>query len=188
MRRRLECDRLRVFTSKKRFPNVKSMRIKSGTIAIALVAVLSNRAHAQSDPGFTTIVLDCTGRVDRPVFPVVISVSNEEGEWYERRFLGGPDFNLYPVGVVNSAALKEISAIHVLQIIVNRPISKYGPIMPPTVRIIAGAGHSYKQALISAGNGIPIIEEIKKHVPSYPSLVEQLSEFEGCKGYIRQAN
>ena len=157
------------------------------TVAIVLVAMAGVRTHAQTRFEFTTIIFEYVGPTDRPVFPIVISASNEESEWLKKRFFGSPDFDLNPVRLVENATMKEISDIPMLQFILNRPITKYGPISSPAVRIIAGAGHNYKETLISAGNCVGIIDEIKKHASAYPSLVDQLSEFEGrIKEGVRQ--
>ena len=155
------------------------MRKGLRAVAIILAATAGVRTYAQTHFEFTTIILEYEGPSDRPVFPIVVSVSNEEGEWFTKRFFGDPDFGLNPINLVEEATMEEISEIPMFQFIVNRPITKYGPIGPPTIRLIAGTGHDYKGALISAGNSIGIIDEIKRHASAYPPLVEQLSEFEG---------
>jgi hypothetical protein len=132
------------------------------TVAIILAAMAGVRTHAQTRFEFTTIIFEYEGPTDRPIFPIVISVSKEESEWFERRFFGRRDFDLNSVSLVGNATMKEISEIPMLQFIVNRPITKYGPIGPPAIRIIAGTGHNYKGALISASNSFGIIDEIKR--------------------------
>jgi hypothetical protein len=156
----------------------KSMRRKLGAIAIIFAILLRVQAHAQAHAEFTTIILEREGKTDRFISPVIISLSQAEGDWYKEHFFGGPIPDLIQVSVVSNATLKKISEIRALQIIMDRPISKTGPIMLPTLRIIAGAGHAYKQMLISAANNTAIIEEIKKYVATYPDLVGQLSELE----------
>jgi hypothetical protein len=130
-------------------------------------------------PGCTTLVVEFVGEMDRPVSPVVISRSSEEGEWYKQHAL--PEFYgfLVRVEVVPGAVLNQITELPLL----DRPLENAKPVddqakTPNNVRFTAGVGHDHVQIMVDAQTSAKILKDIARVVAKYPTLKSELQEIE----------
>lgn len=84
-------------------------------IAVLLILALPHVAFAETPrPSYTTLVVEFVGEMDRPVSPIVISTSSEEGEWYRQHTLPEPRFIIH-VHVVPASVLNEITGLPLLK-------------------------------------------------------------------------
>lgn len=144
-------------------------------IAILLWLVPSAVGNAgQREPRYTTLVVEYAGEQDRYLFPVVISASSEEGEWYKQHLW--PD-GLVFVEVVPASVLNEITGLPLLK----RQLERAKPFgdEPKTlmdVKFIAGVGHDQVQIIVTDQTSAKILKDITEVVAKYPGLKSELQE------------
>ena len=67
------------------------MKSTARILATTLIAAICVWAHSQSrSPEYSTIVVDYVGKTDRPIFPIIVSSSAEEAEWYRQKLFSDP--------------------------------------------------------------------------------------------------
>jgi hypothetical protein len=146
--------------------------------AITLMATVSIRAFSQSKPPVSTVVITYVGKSDRPVFPIVVSSSAEEAEWYKSKLFTDPVASFAHVYVVRRTVWTQIKAIRMLRGDVKQSSSDDLQRTSPTLEVIVASGHDSKTLTIQAEDAITFLSDVKACVPSYPSLVHYLSEME----------
>ena len=147
--------------------------------ALLRIASPSLGFAGQPEPRYTTLVVKFVGEMDRPVFPVVISTSSEEAEWYKQRLFKGPIGVLVNVDIVPASVLNELTELPSLRRALERAKpAEEGPKTTPTVRFLAGAGHDYVQIMLDARTSMKILLDIDKHVAKYPALESEIREIE----------
>jgi len=149
-----------------------------GMVAIMLSSVICAGTHAQSNSDYTTVAIEYVGKSDRPIFPIIISISSKEAEWYRHKLFRDSVSIFTHIYIVQKATLKEISAIPLPKGDLNQPMSNNRPKTAPTIRLVMAIGHDSKEATIDAADSVVILGEIKKCVSKHPLLVGQLSEIE----------
>src|ERR1700722_12755260 len=96
----------------------------------------------QPGPRYTTLIVEYVGEMDKPVFPLLISTSSEEGEWYRQHVI--PKFfrDFARVDVVPESVLSEIAGLPLLRhTLESTKSSNEEPKMAQNVRFTAGVGH-----------------------------------------------
>jgi len=151
-------------------------------LVIAVLLSLSSPYLAFSEPpkpSRTTLVVEFVGEMDRPVSPVVISGSSEEGEWYKQHVL--PEFYgfLVRVEVVPASVVNQITELPLL----DRALENAKPVddepkTPDNVRFTAGVGHDHLQTMVDAQTSVKILKDIAGVVAKYPTLKSELQEIE----------
>jgi hypothetical protein len=142
-------------------------------IAILLWLVSSPIEMAgQRKPRYTTLAVEYAGVQNRYVFPVVLSVSSEEGEWYKQHLW--PD-GLVFVEVVPASVLNEITELPLLM----RQLERAKPVEdePKTlmdVKFIAGVGHDHVQIVVTDQTSAKILKDIAGVVAKYSELKSEL--------------
>jgi hypothetical protein len=130
-------------------------------------------------PSYTTLVVQFVGDSNRPVFPIIISTSQEEGEWYRQRLFQKPIRVFVNVDIVPVSILHEITALPLLRRgLKGAKLAEEKPKTTPTVKFIAGAGHDYGQIMLDAQVSMQILEDIAKCVARYPTLKSEIQEVE----------
>lgn len=142
---------------------------------IALTAALY--ASVQPNSGCTTIAIEYVGRTDRPVFPIIISASPEEAEWYKQRLFSDPVSTFADIYIVGKSTMKEIADIPLPQGD-RRSKSGIGPRTSPALRLVLVTGHDSKEVMVEAVESASLLREIKKRVSDYPPLVKRLADIE----------
>lgn len=134
--------------------------------------------HAQPHSRCSTIAIEYVGETDRPVFPIIISTSPEEDEWYKQRLFGDPSATFAHVYIVGKSTMKKIAEIRLPDGDMKRPSSSVGPRTSPALRLVLATGHDSKESTVEATESASLLREIKQRVSEYPPLVEQLTEIE----------
>ena len=140
-------------------------------------------------PRYTTVVIEYTGARLTAVLPVVITTSQEEGEWYRQRFEYGqhfgPDvaFELPYIQVVPQSVLNEITGLPLLKPALKRGrmIEEHLPGKPETdqnVTFSVGVGHDYASIIVDKQPSTKILKSIEKIAVKYPSLEAGLHQVE----------
>src|SRR5882724_1463580 len=149
---------------------------------IVLLLRLASPALAfagQSEPRFTTLVVEYVGVMDRPVSPVVISTSLEEGEWYKQHLFREQLRFLVQVNVVPATTLNEITELPLLKhTLGSAKSSDEKPRTPQNVRFTAGIGHDRVQIIVDAQTSAKILKDIAGVVAKHPTLKSELQEIE----------
>jgi hypothetical protein len=147
-------------------------------LAVLLKLALPNLALAEPPrPRYTTLVVEFVGEMDRPVSPIVISTSSEEGEWYKQHF-SPVVFPVY-VHVVPGSVLGEITELPLLKrALESAKPSDEEPKTPNNVRFTAGVGHHHVQIIVGAQTSTKILKDIARVVAKYPELKSDLEEIE----------
>jgi hypothetical protein len=146
----------------------------AGLLTIALLCL----ARAESHPRrATTLVVEFVGEMDRPVPPIVISTSPDEGKWYKDHF-SPAEFLVY-VHLVPTSILSEIMESPLLK----RALESGKPVddKPRTrnnVRFTSGVGHDHLQIMVDAQKSTKILKNIVGIVAKYPTLKRELQEIE----------
>src|SRR5260221_173684 len=83
------------------------MKTLIGMTAFILTCVLYATTHAQSAVYPATVVIEYVGKSDRPIFPIIISSSNNEAEWYRKKLFGDPISEFAHIDIVKKAIRKE---------------------------------------------------------------------------------
>ncbi|SRR6266496_1851337 len=128
-------------------------------------------------PRYTTLTVEFVGETERPVSPIVISTSSEEGEWYKQHF-SPLVFPVY-VHVVPGSVLNEVSELPLLKRALKS--AKHVDDEPKTrnnVRFTAGVGHRHAQIMVDAQTSSKILKDILRIVDKYPDLKSELQEIE----------
>jgi len=151
-----------------------------GMTMIILISVMCARARARPDLGYTTVVVEYVGKQDHSIFPIIISTSSKEAEWYSHKLYDHPfDRSMFvDIYTVKQETLKEISDILLAKVDFNRPISTSGPVTAPTLILVMARGHDSKETEISAEDSAVILSNMKKRVLNYPPLVDNLTKVE----------
>ena len=166
------------------------MRTRLGT-TIFVWLTLSLTGHAQKAPRrFTTLVIEYTGEtISGPPVPVVITTSQEQGEWYRQHFEYGqhfgPDvaFELAYIQVVPQSVLDEITGLPLLKPALARArmIQEHLPGKPETAQnatFSAGVGHDYASIVVDKQPSMKILKGIERIAAKYPSLKAELHQLE----------
>jgi hypothetical protein len=152
------------------------------TLVIAGLLYLATPALGFAElprPTYTTLVLEFAGEMDRPVFPIVISTSLQEAEWYRQNLFQGSTQIFADVDVVSASTMKAITESPLLEsALENAKPTDDEPKSTPTVRFIAGVGHEHAQIMLDARRGMKILLGIEKQVAQYPTLQSQVQEVE----------
>jgi hypothetical protein len=154
------------------------MRAKLVIVALLWLAWASFGVAELHRPSYTTLVLEFVGDQDKPVSPVVISVSSEEGEWYRQHLFREPRF-LVCVDIVSASTLKQITELPLLERALEgaKPVDEE-PKTPDNVRFTAGISHEHLQIMIDAQTSAVILKDIAKVASRYPALKSHLHEIE----------
>jgi hypothetical protein len=157
--------------------------------AIALIAALCASVHAQPNSRCTTIAIEYIGKTDRPVFPIIISASPEEAEWYKQKLYSDPVSTFAHVYIVGESTLEEIVAIPLPNGDMKPENPGVGPRTSPALRLVLAKGHNSEEVDVEASESALLLGEIKKRVSKYPQLVERLADIEGrMNRYLQQSH
>jgi len=158
-----------------------------GMAAMMLISVIGAGLPAQSNPRYTTVLIEYVGKSDRYLSPIIISSSADEAEWYKQKLfscrisaLMGPCLGpgLTEVYIVPEATWAEIADKSLPKADLKRPVSNDGPRRWPGLRLILARGHDFQEVTIDAEESVLMLGEIKKQVSAHPLLVSELSEIE----------
>jgi hypothetical protein len=133
-------------------------------LAIAMLLVLASPylGYAESPRPNTTLIVEYTGEsIGGPALPVVITTSQEEGEWYKQHFSGDMAFLLAYVQVVPQSALNEITGLPLLKRALHRakPVDDE-PKTAQNARFTAGVGHDYVRIILEKQPSTKILKGI----------------------------
>ena len=136
------------------------------------------RAFSQSKPRISTIVITFEGKSDHPVFPVVVSSSSEEAEWYKNKLFNDPVASFVHVYVVPKGVWTQITSVRMLREDVKQanPGDLQGA--TPVLKVVLASGHSSRTVAVEAQDAIAFLSDVRARLPEYPSLVEHLSEMQ----------
>jgi len=129
---------------------------------------------------YTTLVIQYSGEViGGPALPVVITTSQEEGEWYSQHVLPEVSGSFATVQVVPQSVLNEITELPLLK----RALENAKPVddEPKTnqnARFTAGVGHDHRQIILDKQPSMKILKGIDRIVAKYSSLKSELQELE----------
>jgi hypothetical protein len=132
----------------------------------------------QRERRYTTLVVEYVGEQIHYVFPVVITASSEEGEWYRQHLSPElSDFLLAHVRVVPQSVLDEITESPLLKHQLNRakPVDDE-PKTLMDVRFTAGIGHDHVQIIVTDQTSAKILKDIAAIVAKYSDLKSELQE------------
>ena len=151
-------------------------------MAIAVLLTLASAYLAFAEPPHpsdTTLLVEFVGEMDKPVFPIVISTSSEEAEWYRQHLI--PEFfrDFSRVDVVPASLLNEITELPLLKrALESAKTADDKPRTPNNVRFTACVGHDHVQVMVDAETSAKILKEIAGIVTKYPTLKSELREIE----------
>jgi hypothetical protein len=126
----------------------------------------------QSEPRYTTLVVEYAGEQDRYIFPVVISSSSDEGEWYRQQLWPKGGDALAFVGVVPQSVLNEIAELPLLKCQLKRGDNEDKTLMD--VSFTAGVGHDHLQIIVDDQTSAKILKDIAGVVAKYSDLKSEL--------------
>lgn len=153
-----------------------------GILIIAVLLGLASPSLAfaeQPAAKHTTLVVQFVGEMDRPIFPIIISTSVEEGEWYRQQLFQEPIRGFGNVYVVPASVLNQIAELPMLKhALVGAKQAEDVPKTTPTVRFVLGSGHDYVHIMLDAQTSLEILHGIAKLVSTYPALTSEIQEVE----------
>jgi hypothetical protein len=165
------------------------MRTRLG-ITVFVCLTLSLTGLAQNAPRrYTTVVIEYTGETITAVLPVIITTSQEEGEWYRQHFEYGQHFGqdvafeLAHIQVVPQSVLDEITGLPLLKPALKRArmIEEHLPGKPETdqnVTFSGGVGHDYASIIVDKQPSMKILKGIERIAAKYSSLKAGLHQLE----------
>lgn len=159
----------------------QTMRMKLIITALLWLA-LSCRALADSArPKYTTLIVEYTGEViTAPATPVVITTSQEEGEWYKQHLSPNVGNFLVRIQVVPQSVLNEITELPLLKRALERakPVDEEFNKTHQSARFTAGIGRDHSQIVLGKQPGTKILKDIERIAARYPSLRTRLHALE----------
>src|SRR5215469_7903637 len=152
------------------------MRTRLGiTVFVWLTLSLTGLAQ-KAPPRYTTLVIEYTGEQQISLSdPIVITTSQEEGEWYRQYLLrhnlafeGTPYIQVVPQSVLN-----EMTGLPLLKPALKRArmIEEHLPGKPetdPYVTFSAGVGHDYASIIVDKQPSMKILKGIERIAAPYP--------------------
>ena len=129
--------------------------------------------------GYSTLVIEYIGEMDRPVFPIIVSSSEKEGEWYRQHLVSEFARIFTQIYVVRTSTMENVTSIGPLRNGLERPIPPPDQPKAPTVRFVAGARHRYTDTTLEAQTAMTVLMTIETHVANNPELRNELSRIEG---------
>jgi hypothetical protein len=156
-----------------------TMRAKLVIAALLWIVSSSLGFAGQLEPRYTTLVVEYVGEQNRYVFPIVISASSEEGEWYKQHLWPEPDLHLVHVQVVPASVLNEITELPLLKCQLERaePVDDE-PKTLMDVRFTACVGHDHVQVIVDDQTSAKILKNIAGVVANYSDLKSELQEIQ----------
>lgn len=163
-----------------------TMRTRLG---VTVWLTLSLAGLAQKAPRrYTTLVIEYTGVESiRAVFPVIITTSQEEGEWYGQHLHPNDKWGFYDAGpyiqVVPQSVLDEITGLPLLKPALKRArmIEEHlpgKPEMDQNATFSAGVGHDYASITLDKQLSMKILKGVERIAAKYPSLKAELRQLE----------
>ncbi len=155
------------------------MRAKLTIAALLLLALAFLGSAEPPRPRYTALVIEFVGEMDRPVFPIVISTSLEEGDWYKQNLFQEAIRPFGNVHVVPGSVLDQITELPLLKRALET--AKPADDKPKTtqnVRFTAGVGHDHMQIMVDAQTSAEILKDITRVVANYSTLKSELQEIE----------
>jgi hypothetical protein len=149
-------------------------RIVAAT-AISLMLVTGTSLFAQRNPEYSTVIVRYMGKSDRPFPTTIISTSTKEAEWYRNELCGDPESLFTQITILRKTTMRKLGNVLQEDSVRNRFFSADKPKTEPALDIVFGLGRKHSEVAISANDSIMILTELKKCVPNYRSLMEQLS-------------
>jgi hypothetical protein len=149
-------------------------------LVIAILLRLASPYLAFTEPprsSYTTLVFEFVGEMDKPVFPIVISTSSEESEWYRQHIISEFFRDFARVDVVPASTLNEIAESPLLKRALEtaKPTDDE-PKTADNVRFTAGVGHDHAQIMLDAQTSTKILKDIARVVGKYPTLKGEIQE------------
>lgn len=158
-------------------------------LGVTVWLTLSLAGLAQKAPRrYTTLVIEYTGVESiRAVFPVIITTSQEEGEWYGQHLHPNDKWGFYDAGpyiqVVPQSVLDEITGLPLLKPALKRArmIEEHlpGNNEPKTDQnwtFSAGVGHDYASIIVDEQPSMKIMKSIERITAKYPLVKEGLRQ------------
>jgi len=124
---------------------------------IALAAALCASAYGEPNLRCSTIAIEYVGKTDRPVFPVIISTSPEEAEWYKQRLFSDPVSTFADVYVVGKPTMTKIADILLPNGDRRHPSSDARPRTSPALRIVFASGHDSKEVTVDVAESASLL-------------------------------
>jgi hypothetical protein len=157
---------------------VKLMRVILAITVLLTVVFLELALAEPPRPKYTTLVVEFVGEMDRPVPPIVISTSSQEGEWYKQHFSSVVIFPIY-VQVMPRSVLSEITELPLLKrALEGAKPSDEKPKSLNNVRFTAGVGHHHVQTMVDSQTSSEILKNILRGLDKYPDLQSELQEID----------
>ena len=159
------------------------MRTRLG-ITVFVWLTLSLTGLAQKAPRrYTTLVIEYTGETINVATPVVITTSQEEGEWYSQHVLSEVSGAVANIEVVPQSVLNEITGLPLLKPALARArmIEEHLPGKPETdqnATFSAGVGHDYASIIVDKQPSMKILKGIERIAAKYPLLKAGLHQLE----------
>jgi len=127
----------------------------------------------------TTLTIEYAGETLGAVIPVVITTSQEEGEWYSEHVLRGVSGYMAEVQVVPQSVLNEIPDLPLLKRALEsaKPLDDE-PKALQNARFTAGVGHDYVQIVLEKQPSTKILKGIERIAAKYSSLKAGLHQLE----------
>lgn len=150
---------------------MRNIRMASLFFAVVVLLLPHSLSSGASQGPYSTLVIAFVGETDRPVFPIVITTSKEEGEWYLQHFFQEPSRGFDRIYIVPISILDEVTKQQQLRHQLKSASKEEAvPKTSPTVRFIAGTGHDYVQTMFSARVSEGILQDIAGRLVNYREL------------------
>ncbi len=150
-------------------------------IGLLLALVSPHPGFAESPrPRHTTLVIQYSGEmIGGPALPVVITTSQEEGEWYRQHVLPELSGSFAEIQIVPQSILNEITELPLLKRALENAKSVDNESKTnQNARFTAGVGHDHRQIILDKQPSMKILKGIDRIVARYPSLKSKLQELE----------
>jgi hypothetical protein len=151
-------------------------------LAIAILLTLASPYPAFAESPrlrYTTLIIEYTGAGIDFAPPVVITTSQEQGEWYSQHVLPEVRGSFAMVRVVPQSVLDEITDLPLLKRALEhaKPVDNE-PKTNQNARFTAGVGHDHWQIILDKQPSMKILKGIDRIVAKYPSLASELQKIE----------
>ena len=127
--------------------------------------------------GYSTLVVQFVGEMDRPVFTTVISTSREEGAWYRETLYKRGRRDFVDVFVIPKSVLARIIEVPQLTRELKRATpNEESPIRSTRIRFVVGTGHDHKEVMLDEPTSATILRDIAERVSKYPGIESHIQE------------
>lgn len=144
---------------------------------LALALTGSALAQVKNNPNVSTVIIEYVGKSDHPLPAIILTRSQEEGNWYRSELFHSPLGAAFTeIGVVQDSSMMEILAILHSSNTLGKSSTVDAQRSLPRLDITYGDGRKYSREWMNAADSVAALDGIVKSFSQQSEIGMHLSE------------